>query len=426
VAHHQAADVASGTLGCSPAGPLRTTPATSIPTSCRPTRNVARTRTRWVCLATPATRGTSATWSTRSRPAPHQLVRWTPGATPTTGAACGPRSPNRTATWRRTRITRTVCSGSCPRRPAAANSSRRTRCTTTRRRPLPGRRKVLKANSSEYLDQASNYTYTPARQLAAVTKTGVDKGDNETYEYDAAGNTTKQTIGATTSTMTYDRNRLVKTVTGTTTLNQRYDPFGRATTTDVGAPGRGAERLRRLRPPHPPTEIRFDRHRDLHPQPDLRPLRPRHQPIRKSRHRRIDQHPLHLCRPRQPSHSRGRARHHRHLENLQVLRLRRQRREPFPGRLPGQRHHLEEVVLRHQPARRRRNPHRRHHRHHHIDLPLHRLRPAGQGRHHRRRRDQGRRRPKTPTSSTPTASTPPATTAPPAPTTWASANTTPA
>ncbi|RZT07498.1 YD repeat-containing protein, partial [Kribbella sp. VKM Ac-2569] len=95
--------------------------------------------------------------------------------------------------------------------------------------------KVLKANSSEYLDQASNYSYTPARQLEAVVKSGVEKGDNESYEYDAAGNTIKQVIGATTSTMTYDRNRLTKTVTGTTTLNQRYDPFGRSTTSDVGA-----------------------------------------------------------------------------------------------------------------------------------------------------------------------------------------------
>ncbi|TCC16724.1 DNRLRE domain-containing protein [Kribbella sindirgiensis] len=95
--------------------------------------------------------------------------------------------------------------------------------------------KLLKANSSDYLDQASNYTYTPARQLEAVTKTGVEKGDNESYEYDAAGNTTKQTIGATTSTMTYDRNRLTKTVTGGTTLNQRYDLFGRSTTADVGS-----------------------------------------------------------------------------------------------------------------------------------------------------------------------------------------------
>ncbi|MEV6895415.1 hypothetical protein [Kribbella sp. NPDC051137] len=61
--------------------------------------------------------------------------------------------------------------------------------------------KVLKAGSSDYLDQASTYTYTPARQLAAVTKSGVDKGDSEAYEYDAAGNTTKQTIGATASAM---------------------------------------------------------------------------------------------------------------------------------------------------------------------------------------------------------------------------------
>jgi RHS repeat-associated protein len=81
----------------------------------------------------------------------------------------------------------------------------------------------------------ATYTYTPARQLEAVGKTGVEKGDNESYEYDAAGDTTKKTIGATTSTMACDRNRLIKTVTGAATLNQRYDPFGRSTTSDVGA-----------------------------------------------------------------------------------------------------------------------------------------------------------------------------------------------
>jgi RHS repeat-associated protein len=94
--------------------------------------------------------------------------------------------------------------------------------------------KVLKAKTAEYLDQASIYAYTPARQLEAVTKTGADKGDSESYKYDAAGNTIEQKIGATTSTMTYDRNRLIKTVTGGTALNQRYDPFGRSTTADVG------------------------------------------------------------------------------------------------------------------------------------------------------------------------------------------------
>ncbi|TCC35302.1 hypothetical protein [Kribbella speibonae] len=96
---------------------------------------------------------------------------------------------------------------------------------------------VLQANSALYLDQASTYTYTPARQLATVTKTGTDKSDNESWEYDAAGNTKKQTIDATTSAMTYDRNRLTKTVSGSTTRNYRYDPFGRATTTDVGTQG---------------------------------------------------------------------------------------------------------------------------------------------------------------------------------------------
>ncbi|MEV6268468.1 hypothetical protein AB0L64_14925 [Kribbella sp. NPDC051936] len=95
--------------------------------------------------------------------------------------------------------------------------------------------KLLKAQSPEYLDQASNYLYTAAQQLEAVVKTGVEKGDDEACEYDAAGNTVKQTIGAMTSTMTYDRNRLIKSVTAGVTLNQRYDAFGRATTSDVGS-----------------------------------------------------------------------------------------------------------------------------------------------------------------------------------------------
>jgi RHS repeat-associated protein len=95
--------------------------------------------------------------------------------------------------------------------------------------------KIDQAGTTEFLDQTSAYVYTPAQKLKSVTKTGVDKGDNESYVYDAAGNTTSQTIGATTSTMTYDRNRLIKTVSGATTMNHRYDAFGRSTTTDIGA-----------------------------------------------------------------------------------------------------------------------------------------------------------------------------------------------
>ncbi|TDD15884.1 DNRLRE domain-containing protein, partial [Kribbella turkmenica] len=95
--------------------------------------------------------------------------------------------------------------------------------------------KVLKAGTADYLDQASTYAYTPARQLKSVVKTGVEAGDDESYVYDAAGNVTSQTIGSTASTMAYDRNRLVRTVTGATTMNHRYDVFGRSTTVDVGA-----------------------------------------------------------------------------------------------------------------------------------------------------------------------------------------------
>ncbi len=81
-------------------------------------------------------------------------------------------------------------------------------------------------NPTAYLDQTSTYAYTPSQKLRSVTKTGADKGDTETYVYDAAGNTKRQTIGSTTSDMTYDRNRLTQTVTGSTTMNHRLTRSG--------------------------------------------------------------------------------------------------------------------------------------------------------------------------------------------------------
>lgn len=51
-------------------------------------------------------------------------------------------------------------------------------------------------SGSNYLDQTTRYTYTPARKLASVTKTGADKGGHESYVYDAAGNIVEQTIGS--------------------------------------------------------------------------------------------------------------------------------------------------------------------------------------------------------------------------------------
>jgi hypothetical protein len=40
--------------------------------------------------------------------------------------------------------------------------------------------RVDQAGSTGYLDQTSTFAYTPAQKLKSVTKTGADKGDNET------------------------------------------------------------------------------------------------------------------------------------------------------------------------------------------------------------------------------------------------------
>lgn len=95
--------------------------------------------------------------------------------------------------------------------------------------------KIDQAGSAGFLDQTSTYAYTPAQQVKSVTRSGADKGNSESYVYDAAGNVTSQTIGSETTTMTYDRNRLTKSVTGATTQNHRYDAFGRSSSTDIGA-----------------------------------------------------------------------------------------------------------------------------------------------------------------------------------------------
>lgn len=83
------------------------------------------------------------------------------------------------------------------------------------------------------LDQRSTFGYTPTGQVASVTKTGADNGENETYEYDAAGNVIDQTVGATTTTLTYDRNRLITAKTGTAAaVTSRYDVYGRMISAD--------------------------------------------------------------------------------------------------------------------------------------------------------------------------------------------------
>lgn len=93
--------------------------------------------------------------------------------------------------------------------------------------------KLDQPGSTGTLDQRSTFGYTPTGQVASVTKTGADNGENETYKYDAAGNVIEQTIGTTNTTVTYDRNRLATTKVGTAaTATSRYDVYGRMTSVD--------------------------------------------------------------------------------------------------------------------------------------------------------------------------------------------------
>lgn len=88
------------------------------------------------------------------------------------------------------------------------------------------------------MEQVATYTYTPARQLESVTKTGTNAGKNEAYQFDAAGNTTCQTIGSSTTQLRYTRNRLTQTWPAVAScettsapagaLTHTYDAWGRA------------------------------------------------------------------------------------------------------------------------------------------------------------------------------------------------------
>lgn len=99
------------------------------------------------------------------------------------------------------------------------------------------------ARAVGYLDQTATYDYTPGRKLKSIKKTGADAASDETFEYDRAGNITKQITGNPASLlcgndtqvtcMTYDRNRLLDTTTGSRVQKHRYDAFGRATSIDV-------------------------------------------------------------------------------------------------------------------------------------------------------------------------------------------------
>jgi RHS repeat-associated protein len=105
------------------------------------------------------------------------------------------------------------------------------------------------AGAEGYLDQTAKYGYTPTGSLAAVTKTGADAGDSESYVYDAAGNVTEQSMtpaggAATITKFVYERNRLQSSaVAGSGVwVDAQYDPFGRTSTSTLRTSGTLVER----------------------------------------------------------------------------------------------------------------------------------------------------------------------------------------
>ncbi len=100
-------------------------------------------------------------------------------------------------------------------------------------------KKMNADNHAAYLESTTAYTYDPADRLARSVKTGSGAG-TETYVHDANANVVSQTVKGTTTTYTYDRNRLLSSVASGTTFSYNYDPFGRQET--VSAAGKVLER----------------------------------------------------------------------------------------------------------------------------------------------------------------------------------------
>ncbi len=87
-------------------------------------------------------------------------------------------------------------------------------------------KKMNADDHASYLSSTTDYTYDPADRLAKAVKTG-NGADTETYVHDDNANVISQTVKGTSTTFTYDRNRLLSATTGGATADYTYDPFGR-------------------------------------------------------------------------------------------------------------------------------------------------------------------------------------------------------
>jgi RHS repeat-associated protein len=100
-------------------------------------------------------------------------------------------------------------------------------------------KKMNADNHSAYLSSTTDYTYDPLDRLAKSVKSG-NGAATESYVYDDNANVISQSVKGTSSTFTYDRNRLLTVAQAGVTANYHYDPFGRQES--VTADGKVIER----------------------------------------------------------------------------------------------------------------------------------------------------------------------------------------
>ncbi|MEU8249219.1 polymorphic toxin-type HINT domain-containing protein [Nonomuraea sp. NPDC048916] len=87
-----------------------------------------------------------------------------------------------------------------------------------------------------YLEHEYAYTYDPRDRIAKTVKTPIGGGtaETETYSHDANSNVYDETVLGKQTTFTYDRNRLMTSVSSGQTSTYTYDPYGRLRTIQGG------------------------------------------------------------------------------------------------------------------------------------------------------------------------------------------------
>ncbi|MEV4354210.1 DNRLRE domain-containing protein [Nonomuraea sp. NPDC049625] len=91
-------------------------------------------------------------------------------------------------------------------------------------------------NPGAYLEHDYAYTYDPRDRITKTVKTPVGGGtvETETYSHDPNSNVWEEEVLGKKTTFTYDRNRLMTSVTGGQTSTYTYDPYGRLRTIQGG------------------------------------------------------------------------------------------------------------------------------------------------------------------------------------------------